>query len=395
MTEVFFSSDAARSGKRLRHVQHATFDEPLRLELDGELPEITVAFETYGRLNEARDNAVLICHALSGDSHVASHDPSDDPGWWEIVVGPGKAIDTDQYFVICPNVLGGCRGTTGPNTINPGSGKPYGADFPTVTIGDMVEVQKRLIDRLRIDKLLAVVGGSMGGHQVLGWAVKFPERLRLAVPIATSARLSMQALAFDVIGRNAIVRDPHFEQGQYYGKSGPQVGLALARMLGHITYLSPQAMQEKFEADRLQPRDISTEFEKRFSVGSYLAYQGDRFVERFDANSYITLSLALDLFSLGNNQEETAERLKSTDCSWLIVSFSSDWLFPPSQSEEIAAALLKLGKPVTYCCVSSGCYISSPFIWSFSHCCTNASPSNNFSNVGWLRTCSQKLRCIC
>jgi len=354
--DAFHSSDSVRSARPLRHARSVTLPGPLDLELGGRLPSVTVVYETYGRLDEARGNAVLIGHAISGDSHVARHGPDDDPGWWDVVVGPGKPIDTDRWFVICPNVLGGCRGTTGPSSLNPETGQPYGADFPTITIGDMVEVQRRLLDHLGIPTLHAVVGGSMGGHIVLEWAVRHPERVRNAVAIGTSARLSVQALAFDVVGRNAIRRDPNFRGGRYYDrKSGPAVGLALARMLGHITYLSPQAMAQKFEADRLRPRDVPTEFEKRFSVGSYLAYQGDRFVERFDANSYITLSLAIDLFDLGRTPEELAVRLGRSRCRWLVLSFTSDWLFPPSQSREIVETLLRLGRPVTYCNVRSDC----------------------------------------
>ncbi len=355
MGETFTSSDASRSARPLKHAQRAVFREPLELELGGTLPEVEVVYETYGALNAAGDNAVLICHALSGDSHVARHEAGDDPGWWDIAVGAGKAIDTEKYFVICSNALGGCRGTTGPNSANPATGRPYGADFPPVTTGDLVETQRRLVDHLGIRALRAVVGGSMGGHQALAWATRHPERVRKTVALATSPRLTTQALAFDVIGRNAILRDPNFRGGQYYGGPAPGVGLALARMLGHITYLSPQAMKEKFEADRLTPRDVPTEFEKRFSVGSYLAYQGDKFVERFDANSYVTLSLAMDLFDLGATPAELAETLRRATCEWLVVSFSSDWLFPPEQSREIVSALLDLGKPVSYCNVQSSC----------------------------------------
>jgi len=353
---AFESSDSVRHAKPLRYAQKVTFKEPLGLECGGSLPEVTVVYETYGRLSPRADNAILICHALSGDSHVARHTPDDDPGWWDIAVGPGKAIDTDRYFVICPNLLGGCRGTTGPNTANPATGRPYGADFPTITVGDMVAVQQRLIDHLGIAALLAVTGGSLGGYQALAWATRLPDRVRGCAALATSARLTSQALAFDVIARNAIVRDPNFADGQYYGQgAGPTVGLALARMLGHITYLSREAMTEKFDTDRLQPRDVATDFEKKFSVGSYLAYQGDKFVERFDANSYISLSMAMDLFDLGGTPDKLAAALAPSRCRWLVLSYTSDWLFPPFQSRELVDALLASNKPVTYCNVKSAC----------------------------------------
>jgi homoserine O-acetyltransferase len=361
----FQSSDSIRTRRPLKYALKAALRGGLDLEMGGRLDGVSVTYETYGRLNRCRDNAVLICHALSGDSHVARHHLKDDPGWWEVAVGPGKPIDTSKFFVICPNVLGGCRGTTGPSSRNPATDKPYGEDFPTITTGDIVRVQRRLVDQLGIGKLHAVIGGSMGGHQALTWATRFPDRVESAVALATSARLTAQALAFDVIGRNAILRDPQFHGGQYYGpsakgsgsgdKEGPSVGLALARMLGHITYLSPEAMKEKFEADRLRPRNVPTEFEKRFSVGSYLAYQGDKFVERFDANSYIKLSLAMDLFNLGATPEELAANLGRSRCRWLVVSFSSDWLFPAEQSREIVETLISLNKPVSYCNVASSC----------------------------------------
>jgi homoserine O-acetyltransferase/O-succinyltransferase len=352
----FESSDAARSGRSLKHVRTVRWDGPVLLENGGALPHVTVAYETYGTLSAARDNAILICHALSGDSHVARHDAQDDPGWWDLIVGPGKPIDTDRFFVICPNVLGGCRGTSGPSDVNPKTGKPYGGDFPLITVIDMVEVQRRLVDQLGIDKLLAVIGGSMGGHQVLTWATRYPSRLAGAVALATSPRLTTQALAFDVVGRNAICRDPNFCDGQYYGRPvGPDVGLAVARMLAHITYLSPESMDAKFEANRLQPRDIQTEFENKFGVGSYLAYQGHRFVERFDANSYITLSMAMDLFDLGGTLAALRANLARSTCRWLVLSFSTDWLFPPFQSQQIADALIAENKPVTAATFESTC----------------------------------------
>ena len=347
---AYQSSDSDRHARALRHAQSVTFHQPLTLERGGSLPEVTVVYETYGQLNPAGDNAVLICHALTGDSHVAAHDSGDDAGWWDIVVGPGKAIDTRRYFVVCPNLLGGCRGSTGPNSLDPATGKPYGRNFPLITIGDMVRVQRMLMGHLAINQWLAVVGGSLGGHQVLDWAVRYPDLVRAAVPLATSPRLTSQSLAYDIIGRNAILCDPHYHGGQYYDQpEGPDVGLAIARMLGHLTYLSREAMTLRFDADRLAPRDTDSQFETRFSVGSYLAHQGDKFVERFDANSYLTLSMAMDLFDLGATPPALAARLGAAKCRWLVVSIGSDLLFPPVQSQEIVHALLDTGQPVSYC----------------------------------------------
>lgn len=352
----FDSSDSVRHAKPLKYAQHAIFDGPFHLERGRQLPSVTVTYETYGTLNRARDNAVLICHAISGDSHVARHDQQDDPGWWDIAIGPGKAIDTSRYFVICPNVLGGCRGTTGPNSLNPATGRAYGPDFPLITIGDIVKLQKQLVNHLGIERLLAVIGGSLGGHMALAWATRYPGELAGCAAVATSPRLTSQALAFDVVSRNAILHDPGYLAGHYYNhEPGPKVGLAIARMLGHITYLSRESMMQKFDANRLSPRDIATQFETKFSVGSYLAYQGDRFGERFDANSYITLSMAMDLFDLGATPEELAEAFRPADCRWLVISYTSDWLFPPFQSQQIVDALLANEKPVSYCNVESSC----------------------------------------
>ncbi|MFW6155226.1 MAG: homoserine O-acetyltransferase MetX [Planctomycetota bacterium] len=356
MGDFFDSSDANRTNGPRPHARTMTFDRPLRLELGGELASVTVCYETYGTLSDGRDNAVLICHALSGDAHVAAHDENDAPGWWEVAVGPGKAIDTDRYFVIGANVLGGCYGTTGPGAINPATGEPYGPDFPAITIGDMVEVQRMLVDALGIERLLAVVGGSMGGMQVLQWAVAYPDRVRAAVPIATTRRLAAQALAFDVVGRNAIRSDPGFHGGRYYDKpGGPSDGLALARMIGHITYLSRQSMDEKFDADRHEPRPVAYAYESRYSVGSYLAYQGGRFVERFDANAYITLSLAMDAFDLAAVYGSLNAALRRATCRWLVISFDSDWLFPPAQSRQLVNAVIATERPVTYCNIHTRC----------------------------------------
>ena len=354
MIDSFASSDASRSAAPLRYARIERFNETMKLQRGGSLPGVEVTYETYGTLNAERSNAVLVCHALSGDSHVAAHDTDDTPGWWDIVVGPGKAIDTDRWFVICPNILGGCRGTTGPCSINPETGQPFGPGFPEITVEDMVDVQRMLVDRLGIRKLFAVVGGSLGGMQVLTWATRYPDRVAAAVAIATAPHLSAQALAFDIIGRNAITRDPHYHDGHYYHQpEQPDTGLALARMLAHITYLSPQAMTEKFDRDRLEPRDIATAFEKQFSVGSYLAYQGEKFVDRFDANSYLVLSMAMDRYDLGKTREELEPVLAQSDCRWLVLSFNSDWLFPPRQSRLIADSLIASRRYVSYCDVVS------------------------------------------
>ncbi|MGY8736593.1 MAG: homoserine O-acetyltransferase MetX, partial [bacterium] len=270
-----------------------------------------------------------------------------------LLIGPGKAIDTSRYFVICSNVLGGCRGTTGPNFTPPEGDQPYGADFPVVTVGDMVEVQKRLVYSLGIEKLAAVVGGSLGGLQALTWAIDQPNRLGAAIVLAASPRLSSQGIAFDVVGRNAIRHDAHFQGGQYYNDEAPEAGLALARMLAHITYLSDESMRAKFDPTRLQPRAIETGFESVFSVGTYLAHQGDRFVERFDANSYVTLTTAMDLFDLGDTPEAITKSLAPAQCRWLFLSFSSDWLYPAAASQRLVDALVAQGRSVSSCVIES------------------------------------------
>ncbi len=357
MSEAGFGgSDAARSAGELPHARSLMLPGPLALRLGGELPEVRVCFETYGELNAAGDNAVYVCHALSGDSHVARHDENDAPGWWDIAVGPGKALDTDRFFVICANVLGGCRGTTGPWSSNPATGRPYGGDFPRITIADMVEVQKRLLDELGVGRLHAVVGGSMGGMMALSWAVLHPERVGSAILLATTHCLSSQALSFDIVGRNAIFKDPHYNNGQYYDQEQrPDDGLAIARMIGHVTYLSDRTMSRKFDPDREHPRDVAYAYEKEFSVGSYLAYQGGRFVERFDANSYVSLSLAMDQFNLGRDYGSLEAALARVTCPVLVVSFRTDWLFPPAHSRRMVDALLAQGKRVSALEVDSDC----------------------------------------
>lgn len=352
--EKISNSDDYRTNKFSKYLRKFQVPHTLELERGETLEEVIIAYETYGEINSDKSNCILVCHAITGDSHVAKHDEDDLPGWWDIMVGPNKPIDTNKYFVICSNVLGSCRGTTGPNSVNPKTNQYYANDFPVVTIKDMVKVQKILVESLGIKQLLGVVGGSLGGFQCLEWATEYPEMIKACLPIASSPRLTTQGLAFDVVARNAIISDPNFNSGNYYDyEKKPDVGLALARMLGHITYLSKESMNEKFEIDRNNPRDISTSFEKKFSVGSYLAYQGERFVERFDANSYITLSTALDLFDLGDKKPILRKNLSNSKCKWMIISFSSDWLYPPYQSIDIVDALLSESKNVSYCNIES------------------------------------------
>jgi len=354
--ELFASSDSERSASELRHARRLRLAGPMRLEQGGVLPEVELCYETWGALSPVRDNAVMVFHALSGDSHAARHDPDDDAGWWEIMVGPGRPIDTDRFFVVCANVLGGCRGSTGPGSRHPETGEYWGVDFPTVTVGDMVDAQVQLLDHLGIERLAAVAGGSLGGHQTLAFAARHPERVEAIVALATSQRLTPQSIAFDVVGRNAIFHDAAFAGGRYYGNERhPDTGLALARMLGHITYLSQDAMAAKFGGRDVPVQEAASAFERKFSVGSYLAHQGERFVERFDANSYVALSMAMDLFDLGDDREALQRSFAAGELRWLLVSFSSDWLFPPFQMREIAEALIGLDARVTYCEVETTC----------------------------------------
>lgn len=321
---------------------------PLDLASGRGLERVEVAYETFGALADDGGNAVLVCHALSGDSHVTSGD-SDRVGWWEPMVGPGRAIDTDRLFVICSNVLGGCSGTTGPASIDPATGRPYGSTFPLVTIEDMVEVQVRLLDALGVRRLAAVVGGSMGGMQALEWARSHPERVCAVVADATTPRLTAQAIAFNEVGRRAILDDPGYAEGDYYDREAqPDIGLAIARMIGHITYLSNESMHEKF-GRRLRERDAyAYDFVHEFEVETYLAYQGRRFIERFDANTYLYMTKAMDYFDLCGESLTLAETLAQAPERWLVTSFSSDWLFPTEQARELVTALLASGKHVTF-----------------------------------------------
>ncbi|MBI9088917.1 MAG: homoserine O-acetyltransferase [Desulfobacterium sp.] len=333
-----------------------TFAEPDRemtLESGAALGPITLAYETCGTLNADKSNAVLILHALTGDAHVAGyHRPEDPkPGWWDSMVGPGKGIDTDRYFVICSNVLGSCVGTTGPSSINPATDRPYGGDFPVITITDIVRAQKQLVDHLGIEKLLCVVGGSVGGMQVLEWCARYPDMMVSAIPLATTTRHSAQAIAFNEVARQAIMTDSNWNSGDYYASDNPDMGLAVARMIGHITYLSDEAMGVKF-GRKLQDRSaLSFEFGGDFQVESYLRYQGKKFVERFDANSFLYITKAADYFDLARDYgagslKRAIARFKAR---FLVVSYTSDWLYPTYQSKEMVKAMKQNNLDVSFC----------------------------------------------
>ena len=328
--------------------------DALPLECGQKLGPVTLAYETYGTLSPEKDNAVLVVHALTGDAHVAGRHAPDDrkSGWWDLMIGPEKPIDTNKYFVICSNCLGGCKGSTGPSSTNPATGQPYGLAFPVVTMGDMVQAQAVLVQHLGISRLLTVIGGSMGGMQVLDWALRYPDRVASLIPIASAARLSAQGIAFDEVGRQAIMKDPHWNRGDYYGGQPPHAGLAIARMIAHITYLSQQSMREKF-GRRLQGRQgYGYDFEVEFEVESYLRHQGDAFIKRFDANSYLYIAKAVDYYDAAAAWGEGSlvrafERLRPRTRA-LVISFTSDWLFPTAQSKEIVKALQANGVHSTF-----------------------------------------------
>ena len=333
--------------------EYFTFAEPpneMELECGRKLGPVTIAYETYGELNADRSNAIMILHALSGDAHVAGkHHPEDrKAGWWDIMVGPGKAFDTERYFVICSNVIGGCKGSTGPSSIHPATGRPYALSFPVVTIKDMVNTQKALLNHLGIPQLLAVTGGSMGGMQALQWTVSYPDMVKLAIPIATTSRLSAQAIGFNEVGRQAIMMDPDWMGGEYYGKAVPHRGLAVARMIGHITYLSDESMHRKFGRELVDKAEYGYDFMMDFQVESYLRYQGDSFVKRFDANSYLFISKAMDYFDLRQPSGDLHKELAAAKAKFLVISFSSDWLFPSYQSKDIVKALRRNNAHVSY-----------------------------------------------
>jgi len=344
--------------------QYFTFAEgaeKIELESGAKLGPVTIAYETYGALNEQKDNAILIAHAFSGDSHVAGHYATDKegekPGWWDFLVGPGKAIDTNKYFVICPNILGSCMGSTGPSSTNLETDKPYGADFPMMTIGDMVLTQKILIDHLGIETLRAVIGGSVGGMQILEWCVRYPDAVQAAVPIATTMRHSALAIAFNEIARQSIISDPNWNNGNYYGGQPPNLGLAVARMVGHVTYLSDEAMRRKFGRKLQDKKSFSYGFDGDFQVESYLRYQGSKFVSRFDANSLLYITKAADYFDVVDLMNSPPPPKQSTDerIKYLVVSFSSDWLYPTYQAKELVQALKRRGEDVSFCEIEADC----------------------------------------
>ncbi|MGE5197743.1 MAG: homoserine O-acetyltransferase MetX [Deltaproteobacteria bacterium] len=337
-----------------KQTEYFTFANPphkLSLESGESLGPVTLAYETYGQLNKNKNNAVLIEHALSGDAHAAGLDKQGKaPGWWDAMIGPGRAFDTDKYFVICSNIIGGCRGSTGPSSISPHTSKPYALDFPVITIGDMVNAQKHLVDFLGIEKLLCVVGGSMGGMQVLQWVASYPEKIQCAIPIATTLKHSPQQIAFDEVGRQAIMADPAWNKGNYYGSVQPERGLAVARMIGHITYMSEQSMEDKFSR-RLKDKDQSFKFTADFEVEGYLRHRGDNFVKRFDANSYLYITKAMDYFDLSG--DKLLPRGRHYDIRFLVIAFKSDWLYPSVQSQEIVRQLKTRHMDATYCEIKS------------------------------------------
>ncbi len=336
-----------------KYFTFAEHPDAMVLESGAKLGPVTIAYETCGELNQDASNAILVCHALSGDSHVAGYYEEGDskPGWWDIMVGPGKGIDTDKYFVVCSNILGSCMGSVGPPTMNPQTNAPYGSDFPMVTIGDMVDAQKVLLEHLGIRKILAVIGGSIGGMQVLQWCVRYPEMVVAAIPLASTTKHSALAIAFNEVARQAIMADPNWNNGDYYAGAKPETGLAVARMIGHITYLSDESMRLKF-GRRLQNKSaFSYNFDADFQVESYLRYQGAKFVERFDANSFLFITRAADYFDLEKQHGEgsVVKAFANAHAKFLVVSFTSDWLYPTYQSKTMVKAMKKNGLDVSFC----------------------------------------------
>ena len=334
--------------------EYAEFDVELQLESGRLLGPLTIAYETYGNLDASRSNAILVCHAWTGDAHAAGRNNEDDrkPGWWDDMIGPGKLLDTERYFVISSNVIGSCKGSTGPTSLNPRTGKPYNLNFPVLMVRDMVRAQKLLLDRLGLDSLLTVIGGSMGAMQALEWAVLYPEVPRSIIPIAGTGRTSPMAIALNALARQAIFNDPMWKKGNYRPEHPPADGLALARAVGHISFLSDASMHLKF-GRRFSVRDGMFDFFGQFEVERYLEYNGANFVERFDTNAFLYLAKALDLYDVGWNFDSREEALSRLACPSLWFAFTSDWLYPPNQTEEVVTALRRLGKPVEYHLIDS------------------------------------------
>ncbi|MCG8618467.1 MAG: homoserine O-acetyltransferase [Desulfobacterales bacterium] len=331
----------------------ASEETPMTLESGASLGPVTLAYETCGTLNADRSNVILILHALTGDSHMAGYYSADDPkpGWWDIMVGPGKGIDTDKYFVVCSNILGSCMGSTGPSSPKPSTDDLYAMDFPMITIGDMVRAQKALMDHLGIKHILCLIGGSVGGMQVLEWTVRYPDMVTSAIPLATTCRHSALAIAFNEVARQSIMADPNWSEGHYYNGKKPDMGLAIARMIGHITYLSDESMRTKF-GRRLQNRSaLKFEFGAEFQVESYLQYQGNKFIERFDANSFLYITKAADYFDLAreHGKGSLVNAFSKSRAKYLVVSYTSDWLYPTYQSKEMVKAMKKNNLDVSFC----------------------------------------------
>ena len=324
-------------------------DQPLELDSGIAIGPLRVAYETYGTLNADKSNATLICHALTGGAHAAGlHDGDKKPGWWDVMIGPGKAFDTDRYFIICTNILGGCYGTTGPSTVNPATEQPWAMHFPVITMADMTRVQAAALDALGIESLLAVSGGSMGGMNALQWTVLYPQRVRSAIIIAATHRHSPQQIAFNELSRQSIMADPQWNQGNYYDGPGPGLGLAIARMTGHITYLSEKGMERKF-GRRLRSRErYGYDFSKEFEVETYLQHQGRSFVERFDANSLLYLTKAMDYFDLADGYDSLTAAFAGSKTTFLLITFTTDWLYPPQQLKDVARAVRRAGCDATY-----------------------------------------------
>jgi len=334
--------------------QYAEFDLELQLESGRLLGPLTLAYETYGRLNTNRSNAILVTHAWTGDAHAAGRYSEEErkPGWWDDMIGPGKVLDTERYFVICSNVIGSCKGSTGPTSINPRTRKPYNLQFPVLQVRDMVRAQTLLLDRLGIDRLVSVIGGSMGAMQALEWGIHFSDRVRSIIPIAGTGRTSPMAISLNAVARQAIYNDPLWRKGNYRPEHPPADGLALARAIGHISFLSDASMQLKF-GRRFSARDGQFDFFGQFEIERYLAYNGGNFVDRFDTNSFLYLAKALDLYDVGFGFDSQEQALEQLQCPSLWFAFSSDWLYPPYQTEEVAEILRRLEKPVEYHLIES------------------------------------------